>query len=127
MLEDLPREPPGLVLRCWQLAGVLTLASLIPLWALMDEPFWCLHVADVLALLVLPGALAAGWLLVFALAAARWRERGMRSSGLALLLLAAPSLLVCSGAVAGYLADLARSPTLLCTEMPNWGSCAAGR
>jgi hypothetical protein len=127
MLEDLPREPFSLILRCWQLAGALTLASLIPLWVLMDEPFWCLAVPSVLALLVLPGALAAGWLFVLALVASRWRERGMRLSSLALPLLAAPSLLVCYGAVDGYLGDLQRSPALLCADMPDYGRCFAER
>lgn len=84
----------------------------------MGEPFWCLTVGNVLALLVLPGALAAGWLFVLVLVAARWRERGMRFSSLVLPLLAAPSLLVCYGAVEGYLADLRRSPALLCADLP---------
>jgi hypothetical protein len=127
MLEARRREPVSLVLRCWQFAGALTFASLIPLWALMDEPFRCLTASKVLELLVLPGALAAGWLFVLVWVVACWGERGMRLSSLVLPLPAVPSLLVCYGAVAGYLADLRDSPALLCADLANYGNCLAGR
>jgi hypothetical protein len=125
VLEDLPGSVPCVAFRVWTLAFVLLLLTGVCFYAVAQEPFWCLVPRDVIELLALPGLIAGSWLGLFVVALSNVREPGMRSTLLLLPLLAAPSLFVSTSCALAYLEDIERSPALLCSDMPDVGSCHA--
>lgn len=137
MLEDLESAPLSLLARTWSLAAALVLLTLMSLYAVMDEPFWCLTILDGIDLLLLPGVAAGGWTTVLLLAGCQLAQRSptpeqatflrpalnLRGTLWLLLPLSAACLSVSTACLLGYMADLGRSPALFCGDMPEYGSC----